>query len=64
MLILVENVLLAPDDPVLSSLVDVFSSSGKVSSARWRPNQPWLPPTFVSCRRGEWISTLGYTGQP
>lgn len=53
-----ENALLSPDDPTLSSVVDVWSNGRKVFSARWLPNQPWIPPTIVVARRGEWVNIL------
>ena len=43
-----ENALLSPDDPALSSVVDVWSSGCQVFSARWLPNQPWILPTMLS----------------
>lgn len=52
---LTERVLLSPIDPALSSLLDVWASAGgKVFSASWMPDRPWVPPRVVQCKPGHW----------
>ena len=49
------NVLLGPEDPALSSLMDVWLRGGeRVFSASWFPSRIWLPPRVVLCKFGDW----------
>ena len=52
---LAEHVLLAEADPALSSLLDIWAvTGGKVLSASWMPDQPWVPTRVVQCKPGCW----------
>ncbi len=58
---LAKGVLLSPDDPGLSCLLDVWPSGlrgGKVFSVSWIPEQPWLPPRVVRYKSGPWEALL------
>lgn len=60
-----EHVLLCPEDPALSSLLDVWEDgTGKVFSVSWMPDRPWLPPRIVRCKPGAWQDLLRPTGEP
>lgn len=57
--LLTERVLLHPDDPALSCLIDVFPRQGvKVFSTSWMPDRPWLPPRIVRYKAGAWEDLL------
>lgn len=59
--VLAEEVLLAPDEPVTSSCLDVWANGGrKVFSVAWKPGQRWLPPQIITCKSGTWIQRLGF----
>lgn len=60
---LAEDVLLKLDDAATSSLLDVWTDDGKVFSACWMPDKPWLPPTIVSLKRGPWLKELGCSSE-
>jgi hypothetical protein len=53
------NVLLSPEDPCLSSLLDIWYEQMKVFSACWVPDKPWIPPDVIRLKRGPWLPRLG-----
>jgi len=62
-LLLAEQALLSPEDAALSSLLDVYVvGQRKVLSVRWQPSQPWMPPTVVSFKAGDWMSVVEQLG--
>jgi hypothetical protein len=58
-LMLVENALLLPDDPTLSSALYVWvNGQGKVLNVSWCPQRPWAPPHVSNLKAGQWMDTL------
>lgn len=58
-----EQVLLLPEDASLSSLIDVWDiHRHKVLSVCWHPSQPWLPPTVVNFKAGDWMAVVERLG--
>lgn len=61
--ILTEQVLLWPEDASLSSVIDVWDiHRHKVLSVRWQPSRPWLPPTVVNFKAGDWVAVVERLG--
>jgi hypothetical protein len=60
---LADGLLLLPDDPELSVLLDVWPGerARKCLSVSWMPSRPWLPPRLVSFKSGPWLGTLDFS---
>jgi hypothetical protein len=55
-----EGVLLYPEDPALSSSLEVWpENGGKIFSINWHPERPWMPVRVVCFKPGDWLKTLG-----
>ncbi len=64
-LLFAPGALLAPDDPELSALVDVWLDvGGKVLSVSWFPKKLWLPPRISTLKPGDWLYRLGWQPAP
>lgn len=60
-LVLSEGMVRLPDDPALSTLLDVWLDvGGKVLSVDWFPKKPWLPPRITTLKQGDWLYLLGW----
>jgi hypothetical protein len=55
-----KGVLLLPTDPSMSSLLDIWSASGKKElSVSWQIERPWVPPHVANFEAlGAWIPLL------
>lgn len=54
-----------PDDPALSTLLDVWLDvGGKVLSVSWFPDHPWAPPAITALKAGDWMYRLGWRDLP
>lgn len=56
---LVENILLSPVEPSLSSLLDIWPrAGGKQFSASWYADRPWVPPRVICFHQGAWMDVF------
>jgi ribosomal protein S16 len=60
---LTQGALLLPTDRTVSNLVDIWPTArgGKLFSASWEPERPWIPPRVVRLQYGGWMEVLGFT---
>lgn len=60
-LLFTKTALRLPDDPGLSSMIEVWAVPGrKVLSVSWIPTHPWLPPVISCFKSGDWTAKLGW----
>lgn len=58
-----EGVLLIPDDPAPSTLLDIWRNDGrKILSVHWMEHRPWQPPHISCFRSNELLETLREDG--
>ena len=61
--LLTEGVLLLPDDPALSTLLDIWAIGGKkILSVHWMEKRPWQPPHITCFKPNELRKTLRTDG--